>query len=58
MKPFKKVLAALFAAVIAVSAASCTPMSLTKDWAYEYKDDVFEKQYDIGMGDRKGLDKG
>lgn len=45
MKPFQKVLAAVLAVIIAVSMASCVPVSLSKEWSYKYSD----KQYDIGV---------
>ena len=49
MKPFQKVLAALLAAVLIVSAAGCMPMSLNKEWSYKYSDKTLDKQYDIGV---------
>ena len=45
MKPIKKVIAAVLAVIIAVSMASCVPVSLTKQWCYKYGN----TQYDIGV---------
>lgn len=49
MKPFFKVIAALMAIVLVVSAAGCVPVSLTKDWGYKYSDKTLSKEYAIGM---------
>lgn len=49
MKPFQKIIAAFLAVVLAVSMASCVPMSLTKEWGYKYADKTLDKQYDIGI---------
>lgn len=49
MKPFQKVIAASLAILIVICAASCTPISLSKDWSYKYDDDTLSVQYDIGV---------
>lgn len=49
MKPFQKVIAAVLTILIVISAASCTPISFTKDWSYKYDDDTLSEQYDIGV---------
>ncbi len=49
MKPFQKVIAAVLTILIVISAASCTPISLTKDWGYKYDDSTLSEQYDIGV---------
>lgn len=45
MKPFQKVIAVILAVIFVVSMASCTPISLSKEWCYKYGD----TQYDIGV---------
>ena len=49
MKPFKKVLAALIAVVIALSATACMPVSLTKEWSYKTEDSVLNQEYAMGI---------
>lgn len=49
MKPFHKIIAALMAVVLAASAAGCVPMSLSKEWGYQYSDKTLDKKYDIGI---------
>lgn len=49
MKPFQKVIAATLAILVALSAASCTPLSFSKQWSYEYDDETLSVQYDIGV---------
>ncbi len=49
MKSFQKVVAVLLTAIILISAVSCTPISLTKQWSYKYNDSVLTTQQDIGV---------
>ncbi|MCH5298940.1 MAG: hypothetical protein J1E96_04165 [Ruminococcus sp.] len=49
MKPFQKVIAAALAILVVISAASCTPISLSKNWSYKYDDSKISEQYDIGV---------
>lgn len=49
MKPFQKVIAALLAVMLIASAAGCVPVSLSKQWSYDYNDDVLAEKLDIGV---------
>ena len=49
MKPFKKVLAALIAVIVALSVTACKPVSLTKDWSYKVEDSTLNQEYAIGV---------
>ena len=42
MKPFKKVIAIVLALVLITSVVGCTPISMSKQWSYDYNDDTFE----------------
>lgn len=49
MKPFKKVIAIVLALVLIASVAGCTPISMSKEWSYDYNDDTLSEQLDIGV---------
>lgn len=49
MKSYQKLVAALLAVLLIVSAAGCAPMTLAKEWSYEYDDDTLSEKLDIGV---------
>lgn len=49
MKPFQKVIAALLAVILVASTAGCIPVSLNKQWSYEYNDNALSEKLDIGV---------
>lgn len=49
MKPFKKVIAIVLALVLIASVVGCTPISMSKQWSYDYNDDTLSEQLDIGV---------
>lgn len=49
MKSYQKLIAALLAVLLIVSAAGCVPITLSKEWSYEYNDDTLSEKLDIGV---------
>lgn len=49
MKPFQKVIAVVLSAILLLSSVSCVPASLTKQWSYQYNDEVLSAKQDIGV---------
>ena len=49
MKSLKKILSIIVAAVLVLSIVGCTPVSLSKQWSYEYNDSTLSEKLDIGV---------